>query len=353
MKCLCLAPRTLLIACVAVLCVAAAATSQDDEVKAQEPPVVSSRVGDNRNFYDWIQGWGTLPEGVKFGNTHGGVVVDKSGRVYMNTDSENAVIVFEEDGTFVKGFGKELANGLHGMAINEEDGVEYLYLTHLGRHEVLKTTLDGEILWKIGYPEECEAYTDAGQYKPTGVAVAPNGDVYVGDGYGLGYIHQYDKEQKYVRSWGGSGTEDGKFRTPHGLIVDPLGPKRWRIVVADRENGRIQIFDQEGNWIDTMDEGLRRPCHLTRWGDGRNRKFGVADLAGRVTILNYKHRVETQLGDQPDPGKRANNGVAREHWKDGEFLAPHSSGFDAHGNLYVIDWLALGRVTKLVRKKTD
>ena len=124
-------------------------------------------------------------------------------------------------------------------------------------------------------------------------------------------------------------------------------------MVADRENGRLQIFDQEGTWLDTMDENLRRPCHLTSWGTGRAKKFAVADLAGRVTILNYKVRVETQLGDQPDPGKRANNGVSREHWKDGQFLAPHSSGFDANGNLYVIDWLALGRVTKLVRKKTD
>jgi hypothetical protein len=75
----------------------------------------------------------------------------------------------------------------------------------------------------------------------------------------------------------------------------------------------------------------------------------VADLAGRVTILGKDNKLVTHLGDQPDPAKRAQNGIPREQWKDGEFISPHSARWDAEGNLYVEDWLAQGRVSKLKR----
>ncbi len=124
------------------------------QVPAQERVMLAS----DKVAYEWQRGWGKLPEGMSFGNTHGCVVVDSKNRVYMNTDTEHAVIVFEADGTFVKSWGKELAGGLHGMCIVKEGEREYLYLTHTGRHEVLKATLDGEILWTLGWPEEAKVY---------------------------------------------------------------------------------------------------------------------------------------------------------------------------------------------------
>ena len=96
--------------------------------------------------FDWVSDWPRLPEGFGLGNTHGCMVVSEAGHVYVNTDSENAIIAFDGEGNIVKRWGKELAGGLHGMCIRKEGDQEFLYLSHLGRPEVLKTTLDGEFL---------------------------------------------------------------------------------------------------------------------------------------------------------------------------------------------------------------
>src|SRR5262245_17151495 len=98
-------------------------------------------LGAGAHTYRWVPGWAKLPPGMSLGNTHGCIAIDKQDNVYLNTDTENAVIVFDRDGNFVRSFGKELAGGLHGMLLREEGGQEFLYLAHLGRHEVLKTTL--------------------------------------------------------------------------------------------------------------------------------------------------------------------------------------------------------------------
>jgi len=266
--------------------------------------------------------------------------------VYMNTDTENAVIVFESDGKFVKSWGKELAGGLHGMCLVKEGEAEFLYLTHTGRHEVLKSTLDGEILWTIPWPEQAKVYENAGQYAPTSVAVAADGTIYVADGYGRSYIHQYDRERKYVRTFGGPGTELGQLRTPHGIWIDASG-KEPVLLVADRENQRVQSFALDGKPLGIVVTDVRRPCHMHQSGD----RTVIADLAGRITVLDRKLAVLGQLGDNPDPAKRAQNGVPREQWKDGEFLSPHCAHFAANGDVYVLDWNSLGRITKLKRLK--
>lgn len=321
----------------AALFVLAAANAPRDERVLLESEKVS---------YEWVRDWAKLPEGMKFGNTHGCVVVDSKGRVYMNTDTENAVIVFESDGKFVKAWGKELAGGLHGMCLVKEGDAEFLYLTHIGRHEVLKSTLDGEILWTIPWPEQAKVYENAGQYAPTSVAVAADGTIYVADGYGRSYIHQYDRERKYVRTFGGPGTELGQLRTPHGIWIDASG-KEPVLLVADRENQRVQSFALDGKPLGIVVTDVRRPCHMHQTGD----RTVIADLAGRITVLDRKLVVLGQLGDNPDPAKRAQNGVPREQWKDGEFLSPHCAHFAANGDVYVLDWNSLGRITKLKRLK--
>jgi len=296
--------------------------------------------------YEWVNAWGALPDGMSFGNTHGCIVVDGEDRVYMNTDTENAVIVFTPDGKFSKSWGKDLAGGLHGMCLVKEGGEEFLYLAHIGRHEVYKATLDGKILWTLGYPEESGLYKSAALYAPTSVAVAPDGTLFVADGYGESWIHQYDKERKYVRSFGGPGSEVGKLATPHGIWIDTRGEKPV-LMVADRENHRLQAFDLEGQSIGVVGSDLRRPCHLHQLRG----ETVVADLAGRISLFDAKNALITHLGDNPDPAKRAQNGVPREQWKDGEFLSPHCARFDSHGNIYVLDWNSLGRITKL--RKVD
>lgn len=304
------------------------------------------RLGAGEHTYEWVRGWAKLPDGMSLGNTHGCVIVDSKDRVYVNTDTEHAVVVFDADGHYLSSWGKELAGGLHGMALVEEDGQEFLYLAHIGRHEVYKATLDGEILWTLGYPEESGLYENADGYRPTSIVVTDDGGFYVADGYGTSWIHRYDADGNYLASFGGPGSEQGQLQTPHGLLLDRRGDETL-LLVADRENHRLQSFDLEGEARAIVRGMLRRPCHMHRRGED----LIVADLAGRVTILDGKNELVEHLGDQPDESLRAQNGVPPEKWKDGQFISPHCANWDSQGNLYVVDWVSTGRVTKLARVK--
>src|SRR6058998_745077 len=155
-------------------------------------------LGTGRHRYEWVKGWGQLPDGMQYGNTHGCIAIDSAGHVLVNTDTEHAVIVFDPSGRFIKSWGKEFKGGAHGMALVKEGGQERLFLAHHGRHELVKTTLEGEVLMTLGYPEKAGVYKDASEYRPTSVAIGPGGDIYVSDGYGLSWIHQYDAKGEYI-----------------------------------------------------------------------------------------------------------------------------------------------------------
>jgi hypothetical protein len=327
--------RVLTGAFLALFAAAAVQPSEDERVV----------LGEGAQRFEWVKGWGKLPEGMQLGNTHGSVLLDKAGRVYLNTDTEHSVVVFDAAGKFLESWGgNELAGGVHGMWIQSEGDAEFLYLAHIGRREVLKTTLKGEIVWRLGCPLESGKYDKPEQWAPTSVVVAPDGRIVVADGYGRSWIHVFDAERKYVRSFGGPGSEVGQLSTPHGLWLELVEGKP-ELLVADRENHRLQRFDLEGKRLGEPIGGLRRPCSA----HALNGEIVVADLAGRVTLLDSTGKLLAHLGDNPDESKRAQNGVPREQWRDGEFLSPHSARLAPNGDIYVADWNYLGRVTKLAR----
>ena len=319
--------------------------AQEEAPAPEVRPVEDVLVGEGKWRFRWEEHWMKLPEGREhLGSTHGCIVVDSKDRVYVNTDTEAAVMVFAPDGTFLRSWGKQFAGGLHGMCLVKEGKEEFLYITHLARHEVLKTTLEGEVLWSRGVPMESGLYQDAGQYKPTSVAVRPDGGFYVADGYGLSWIHQYDEEGVYQRSFGGPGEGPENLRTPHGIWWDTRGDEP-SLLVADRENHRLVSFGADGTFLAAHEPGLRRPCHAQLLGE----VVVVADLAGRVTLLDGKNELLVHLGDQPDPAKRAQFGVPPKEWTPGQYYSPHCARMDSKGDVYVMDWNATGRVTKLVR----
>ncbi|MGH9846337.1 MAG: peptidase [Blastocatellia bacterium] len=317
-------------------------------------------VGAGKHRYEWVRGWGKLPDGMNYGSTHGAVQVDARNRVYFNTDTEHAIIVFDQDGKFIKSFGKEWkadkeGNGTHGMQIVKEGGKEFIYLTNLFRHEFAKLTLDGEVVWVKGYPEKSGVYKDNSTFRPTGIAVASNGDFYVTDGYGANYIHHFNAKGEYLNSWGGKVTkenpkEDGKFNTPHAIVIDTRTSPH-SVLVTDRANHRLQWFSLDGKHVKTLDgtenDQLRLPATLHIRGND----LAIGDLGGRVTILDKENKLVTHIGDQMDPKKRATNKLPREQWLDGTFVAPHGITWDKQGNLYVEEWMAVGRVVKLKRVK--
>lgn len=315
--------------------------AQAAEAPASQNPHV---LGTGEHVYEVVPDWGTLPDGVHYGYTHG-VIEDAQGRIFIHNQSPDAMILFDPDGKFIKSWGKEFQQGAHGLQLRKEGNEEFLYLADYARHIVVKTTLDGEVVWTLEYPKEPGVYQKADQYKPTNVAFGPNGDFYIADGYGLGYIHQYNQKAGYIRTWGGGGDAPGKMNCPHGIWLDTRG-EQPALVVADRENHRLQYFTLDGQHIRFVTDELRRPCHFSQ----RGTDLLVPDLHGRVTIFDKDNKLITHLGDSPDIWKTAGwPNLPREKWVPGRFSSPHAAIWDSHGNIYVVEWINVGRVTKLRR----
>jgi len=290
--------------------------------------------------YEVVPDWGHVPGHDHIGSTHGGIVIDQSGKVYVSTDGPNGLIVYNSDGSFIKTFGKK-SRRYHGLNIYQENGQEYIYAA--GMHHVTKLDLDGNIILKIEGAKQDPANSWA---KATAVAVAPNGDIFIADGYGSSVIFKYDKTGTFIKQFGLRGREEGQFITSHGLTIDARDPSNPLLMVCDRENLRLQHFDLDGNFVNVAINGLRRPCAAAIWKD----YVLVAELAGRAVILDKDNQIISVLGDNPDTTQRANFKVPPEQWQDGVFTAPHGCSFDHEGNVYIEDWNKWGRITKLVRK---
>ncbi len=304
-------------------------------------PIVG--VGEHR--YEAIHDWGELPPGHVYGNTHG-VTIDSQGLIYIKhtvgkgATIDDAVVVFDPNGKFVRSWGKEYKGGAHGLHLNREGSEEFLYLCDPKRHLVAKTTLLGEELWRMWAPEQCAGYSAPDDYCPTNVATAPNGDFYVADGYGKSYIHQYDRNARYIRSFAGKGSEPGKTDCPHGLMID-LRNGAPALVVADRSNRRLQYFSLDGQHQSFCTAEMRAPCHFHTQGD----VMVVPDLESRVTLLDKANNPIAVLGQGPGYGGLRDK--TRDHFPPGQFIAPHSAYFDPEGNIFIVEWVEVGRVTKL------
>lgn len=302
-------------------------------------------LGSGAHAYEVVEGWGRLPSGIKYGYTHG-VQIDSHNRVIVHNQSKDSVIIFDHKGRYIKSWGPEFQKGAHGCLLRKEEGAEYLYLSDYARHVVVKTSLDGEIVWTLTWPQDAGVYKSEAEFKPTNVAIAPNGDIYVSDGYGLSYVHQYNSKLERIRTWGGKGREPGKLDCPHGIWVDTRGAQPI-VVVADRSNARLQTFTLDGKHLGFFSDAMRRPCHFDQ---ARNGDLLIPDLWGMVTIYDTANQPVAQLGDNPGVWeKKGWPNLPNDTWQPGKFISPHAACWDKHGDLYVVEWIAEGRVTKLRR----
>jgi len=302
------------------------------------------KMGQGRHTYEWVAGWLKLPPGMNVGQTHGDVVVDAQDRIYFSVDTGNAIFEADSEGHIARVFGQALGAGLHGLRlVKEPDGREVIWIAHINRHEVLKISLQGDVLMTLPFPDQNGMYKEAKEYVPTALDVAPNGDVYVVDGYGRFWLHRFNAKGEYVQSWNGTDGA-GAFREPHGVGLDLRG-KEPRVVVADRRNHRLQLFTLDGKYVSKVEKDLRLPSKVVTQG----KDLMVVDLDGRVTVFDESYEVIAQLGDNLNLELRGKYNVAPSDWKDGEFIAPHGAAWDSKGNLYVADWNAFGRISKLAR----
>ena len=300
---------------------------------------VAVATGSGEHTYENVPWWGTT-ENKGVGRTNGGVAIDKAGRIYVSSDTPEGIMIFDTAG---KRVGKVGPTKVHNLIIREEDGVEHLWIADNGASKLTKMTLDGKEVFTI--PNEKTGEVPGGFKGITAADIAPDGSIFVAIGYGSSLIHKFDAEGKLLKSFGGGNVkEDGKCKTCHGLAIDHrFSPAR--VMVADRENGRVTHFSLDGEWIGVVADGLRRPTDVAFHGD----VCAVAELAGGVKILDKEGKVLTLLGENPNAGQRGKNPVKPEEAKPGHFTAPHGLAYDADGNIYVQDWNSFGRVTKLVK----
>ncbi|HSE95435.1 MAG TPA: peptidyl-alpha-hydroxyglycine alpha-amidating lyase family protein [Methylomirabilota bacterium] len=288
--------------------------------------------------YGAVDGWGRLPEGWSFVEATA-VAVDAADRVYVYNRGQHPVIVFDRSGAFLRSWGEGMTSRAHGITIGPDGSV---WLTDDGNHTVRQFTPEGKLLLTLGDPDHpTPAQSGKPFNRPTHVAFCPRtGDLYVSDGYGNSRVHKYDPKGRLLLSWGEPGTDPGCFNIPHNIATDAEG----LVYVADRENHRVQVFDDHGRYQGQLNN-LHRPCGL--FADRRNGgrlyvgelpshlavNAAVPNIGARVSILSLKGDLLGRFGG-PFAGERP-----------GEFVAPHGVAVDSRGDVYVaeVSYTAKGR----------
>jgi hypothetical protein len=305
------------------------------------------RMGGGLMTFDTVPGWGLRPDGTSaLGPTHGAVVIDKAGNIY--TSAHKGVVVFSPDGKVIQSYEGDKYSHIHDMEIRAEGDAEFIYGARNNSAEGIKFNAHtGEIVLKLGFPEE--SGLNLKKFSPTAITVAPNGDIFLADGYASNHIFKFDKTGKYLKHFGAPGNDLKQFNTAHGMTLDTRYEPP-RLLICDRNHtpkGRLLHYDLEGNFIEEVVTGLGMPTSAAVQGD----YVSVPDLHGRVVILDKSNTIIAVLGSNPDPAKRANFNVPQDQWIEGVFSGTHGSYWDKDGNLYVQDWNVSGRIVKLVREK--
>ncbi len=264
--------------------------------------------------YELDATWPQLPAGTHLLSA-ASVAVDGDDNVYVFHRGTNPIQVFDRRGRFVREFGKDLFTNAHGLTIDHEGN---LWTVDNRSNFVAKMDTDGRvkmILGTRGSAGESAVLFD----KPTDCFIAPNGDIYVSDGYGNSRIAKFDKDGNFLTAWGKKGVNPGEFNIPHSITLDKDG----LVYVADRENYRIQIFNSDGRFLKAWTH-VGSPWGLFMTDDGLYMSDGYND---RVLKLDLEGKI---LGSLGGPGSAP-----------GKFRFPHHLALDSNGAIYVAEILNL------------
>jgi DNA-binding beta-propeller fold protein YncE len=302
-------------------------------------------VGSGKYTYRVNEEWQRPPAGLEVRAC--AVSVDSQDRVYcFNRNPEHPVVIFDRDGNFLSSWGAGLFTFPHAIRIVQENERDVVWLCDEHHHQFQKFTTDGKLLQTIG---EKGARSDTGvpaddfssaAWKkvahgggpfnlPTDIAFAPDGSMFMTDGYGNARVHKFSPDAKYQFSWGEPGTAPGQFNLPHGVWID----RRGRVLVADRENDRVQVFDQSGKLLSVWATELIGPAFF--YVDDDDVVYIPEHNGGRISILTLDGERLSRWGD--GPVNRSCHGI----W------------VDSYSDLYVVqpgEWGRLRRVVKYERQ---
>ncbi len=318
-------------------------------------------VGHGDFKYRVDKSWGNLdPVKVPVDNCHE-MVVDSKGRIILLTDEiRNNLIIYDQSGNLIDAYCNRFPGG-HGLTINEEGGEEFLYICDSGwfhDHKypddwkyfsgngfASKITMKGELVFNLADPRTTGVYEPDMKFKPSETAVAPNGDIYVADGYGSNYIIQYDQYGRYIRHFGGSRNEDPDYNLngAHGVTLDTRNPDELQLIVTSRFDCAFKFFTLDGKFKKqvTIPGALvnRAVIH------GKNIYAGVCwskidgklkDGTGYVTILDENDKVVSNPGGQ---APRYVDGELQYQIQEVPFIRHgHDVCVDGDENVYVCQW---------------
>jgi DNA-binding beta-propeller fold protein YncE len=318
-----------------------------------------------RDRYEVVDGFFKRPKGWTFVEV-ADVGVDPDDNVFVFCRGTHPVMIFDKDGRFLDAWGEiggeHYFTFPHGLSV-ASDG--FVYTADSRDHSIRKFTRDGRHVLTLGSPHQnAPAFSGKPFNRPTHATAAPNGDIYVSDGYGNARIHCFSRDGELKFSWGSSGHGPGEFNTVHSVFIDPADE---RLYAADRYNNRVQYFTLAGEYLGEW-TGLRLPQSVRKGPDGA---FYVAELSHRVTVLDRDGAVLARWGDGPAVDDFETGGVplalptapSRHPMVTGRvtnepgaglFSAPHGIAVDSAGSFYVADtaesWIGLDRGDRAVQK---
>lgn len=250
------------------------------------------------------------------------VAVNSKGEIYLFHRGKQPIVCVTPDGKYLRSWGDDHITTPHGVRVDRQDNV---WVTDMGRHRVLKFDPAGKLLLALGTGQRG---TGIDQFdRPTDVAFGPDDSIYVTDGYGNSRVVHFAANGRYLKSWGTPGKQRGEFHLPHAILVD----SKQRLLVGDRENNRIQIFDFEGKLLDHWDGFAPYGLAMNKAGE-----IFVADArASQILRLDGAGKVVQRWGQM---------GTAP-----GEFDTPHMLAFDSADNLYIAE-VGNSRFQKFLKK---
>ena len=287
------------------------------------------------------------------------MAVSSTGDVYVSVQDPAAGLqVYSPDGKFLRNV-NGAPSDFHGFVIHKESagadagrgadaGGEFIYGATLRGQTIVKMTLDGAIVMTIGsasIPDQYKvrnARSNQLALLLTGLDVAPNGDIYVTDGYASDYIHRFDKTGKYLASFGGK-NPPYSFNTLHKLAIDTRFTPA-RLIACDRANNRVVHLSLDGQLLGVVAKDLLLPAAIVIDGDNAI----VGELGGRVTVLDKAGAVVTRIGANTEQGVGTNK-LPPAQWREGFVLSPHGVALNAHGDVFVSEFSAFGRVHRFNR----
>jgi DNA-binding beta-propeller fold protein YncE len=316
-----------------------------------------------RDRYEVVEGFFQRPKGWTFVEA-ADVAVDPDDNVYVFTRGNHPVMIFDKDGHFLDAWGELDGENYftfpHGLSVGL-DG--YVYTADSRDHSVRKFTKDGRHVLTLGNPHQnAPAFSGKPFNRPTHATAAPNGDIYVSDGYGNARIHCFSPDGELKFAWGAPGHGPGEFNTVHSVFIDD-----GVLYAADRFNNRVQLFTLGGEYLGEWAD-LRLPQSVRKAPDGT---FYVAELSHRVTILDKSGTVLARWGDAVEVDDFETGGVAlalpdapsrdpmvrgRVHHEPGPglFCAPHGIAVDSTGSFYMAEssesYIGLDRGDRSIQK---